>query len=712
VVIQIGSITNTSTAGNYYTDIATSSSTGPVDTGLTSTVTFTAGTLSAPIWTTTSSVASGTGVSYTYTFTTTAAGTLTSVTMTVPPGTAGTPAVGAVSGVPTGGTIALSLNTLTYSFTGTYVGSSVAVSIQVTGLTNTASVGSYTSQITTNLATGPLATGTTAPIAISGGTLVSPIWATSNAGVGASGATYTYTFRTVSTATLTSVSFTVPPGTAGTPAVGTVSGLPVGGTVALSGGTLTYSFTGTSIPATTNVSVAISGLTNTATAGSYTAQITTSASTGPIDSGITAPVSFSSGVLSSPTWAVSNTTSGQTGVTYTYTFTTGTGATLTSVSMTVPPLTAGTPVVGTITGVPTGGTISLASNTLTYTFPTGTYVNAGTAVSIQITGMKNTTTGGTYTSQITTSSATSTVDTGTTGSVSILGGNLVTPTWSVSNSAAGQTAVTYTYGFKTTTTSNLSSVTMTVPSGTAGTPVRGTITGVPATGTVALAANVITYTFTSTSIPSGTTVSLQFTGLTNTSTVGSYTSNLATKNGATVVDVGTTPTVVISGLLTLTAPTSLTWAVTLNGTPQWTTDATTADQQYTVDDQTGSGLGWHVTVSATTFTTGTYSLADTGSFQTNGSVSLLSSTAGPSAQCVSTCTLPTNTSTYPVAITTAASSPTAYTIFDTAAGTGLGNILIGGSSSANPIGWWINVPATARAGVYTSTVTFSVISAP
>ncbi|MEV0403634.1 hypothetical protein [Actinoallomurus sp. NPDC050550] len=34
-------------------------------------------------------------------------------------------------------------------------------------------------------------------------------------------------------------------------------------------------------------------------------------------------------------------------------------------------------------------------------------------------------------------------------------------------------------------------------------------------------------------------------------------------------------------------------------------------------------------------------------------------------------------------ITTAASSPTAVTIYDTAAGTGLGQVVIGGSTAAN-----------------------------
>lgn len=64
--------------------------------------------------------------------------------------------------------------------------------------------------------------------------------------------------------------------------------------------------------------------------------------------------------------------------------------------------------------------------------------------------------------------------------------------------------------------------------------------------------------------------------------------------------------------------------------------------------------GWHSTVSATTFTTGggtPHTLADTGTFSTNGSVTSISGTGAPTAACASgsTCTVPTNTTTYPVA---------------------------------------------------------------
>jgi len=169
---------------------------------------------------------------------------------------------------------------------------------------------------------------------------------------------------------------------------------------------------------------------------------------------------------------------------------------------------------------------------------------------------------------------------------------------------------------------------------------------------------------------------------------------------------------VTAGALTLTSPTALTWAATETGLDQQVVDTVTAQQSYLVNDATGSGAGWHVTISATTFTTGTVTLANAGTFVTTGSVTSEAATTAPTAACStgSTCTLPTDTTTYPVAITTAASAPTAVTIYDTSAGTGLGSITIG--IGALPVGWWVNVPGATKAGTYTSTITLQIISGP
>ena len=69
---------------------------------------------------------------------------------------------------------------------------------------------------------------------------------------------------------------------------------------------------------------------------------------------------------------------------------------------------------------------------------------------------------------------------------------------------------------------------------------------------------------------------------------------------------------------------------------------------FVVNDATGSGAGWNVTVSATTFATGAKSLANSGTLQITGSSSAESATTAPDAVCNSgsTCTLSLNGTTY------------------------------------------------------------------
>jgi hypothetical protein len=64
-----------------------------------------------------------------------------------------------------------------------------------------------------------------------------------------------------------------------------------------------------------------------------------------------------------------------------------------------------------------------------------------------------------------------------------------------------------------------------------------------------------------------------------------------------------------------------------------------------------------------------------------------------------------------VNIITATTTPTAYKIYSAAAATGLGSIVIG-LPGTNPVGWWINLPGNTKPGIYTSTVTLGVVSAP
>jgi hypothetical protein len=208
------------------------------------------------------------------------------------------------------------------------------------------------------------------------------------------------------------------------------------------------------------------------------------------------------------------------------------------------------------------------------------------------------------------------------------------------------------------------------------------------------------------------------------------TCNTATAAGESCALTGSA--VLGGGDLILTTPASLAWAGSVTGVDQALVDTAPADQTYVVNDATGSGAGWDVTVAATTFTTATtpaLTLPDSGTFQTNGDVAAPpageADTAAPTAACStgSACTLPDNTTVFPVLITTATALATPYTIYNAAAATaagitpviapnGLGSIVIGGSAAPNPVGWWLNVPANTLAGTYTSTITLAIVTAP
>jgi hypothetical protein len=165
-----------------------------------------------------------------------------------------------------------------------------------------------------------------------------------------------------------------------------------------------------------------------------------------------------------------------------------------------------------------------------------------------------------------------------------------------------------------------------------------------------------------------------------------------------------------TGSLGVAAPASLTWSAALTGYNLTVVDPT--DTTYTADDSTGTGGGWDITAAATTFTAGTHTLANSGTFSTTGSTSSAAATTAPSDVCASnaTCVLPTESSvTYPVAITTAASSPTPVKIYNATSNTGMGAVTIG---STTPVGWWLTVPASASYGTYTSTITLAMNTGP
>jgi hypothetical protein len=154
-----------------------------------------------------------------------------------------------------------------------------------------------------------------------------------------------------------------------------------------------------------------------------------------------------------------------------------------------------------------------------------------------------------------------------------------------------------------------------------------------------------------------------------------------------------TATISAGSLAFVSTPPNVSFNATLNGVDQTITSTEALD----ISDATGSGTGWNVTATSTTFTTGTKTL----------STSATTVTAGPTDACDggATCTLATNAIGYPYALPAATSAPTATKLFNSAANTGMGNQTVTPS-------WKLGVPANTFAGTYTSTWTISLVSAP
>ncbi len=149
------------------------------------------------------------------------------------------------------------------------------------------------------------------------------------------------------------------------------------------------------------------------------------------------------------------------------------------------------------------------------------------------------------------------------------------------------------------------------------------------------------------------------------------------------------------GSLSLSLPASAAFpGVTLNGTTQTTTVPLT----FTADDETGSGSGWHVSVTSTTFTNaGNHTLPTSASTVTG--VSSVSTLAG-------SCSAPTNTVTpYPIAVPAAATPPAANAIYSANTGTGEGPVSI-------TLNFAVAVPGSAYTGTYTSTWIVTVSDGP
>jgi hypothetical protein len=147
------------------------------------------------------------------------------------------------------------------------------------------------------------------------------------------------------------------------------------------------------------------------------------------------------------------------------------------------------------------------------------------------------------------------------------------------------------------------------------------------------------------------------------------------------------------GSLTFKANSALTFpGVTLNAYNRSTSTAVAI----TADDETGSGSGWNLNATSTTFNDGSgHTLPTTAT----------TFTAGSASAATGNCSLPTNSVAYPLTLPAAAAPPTAVRLFNAAGGTGSGSATV--SLTAN-----VAVPANVRAASYSSTWTFTLSSGP
>jgi len=148
-----------------------------------------------------------------------------------------------------------------------------------------------------------------------------------------------------------------------------------------------------------------------------------------------------------------------------------------------------------------------------------------------------------------------------------------------------------------------------------------------------------------------------------------------------------------ASLALVSAAPNVTFSDTLNGKDQ----TPTATQAIDVGDATGSGAGWDITATSTTFTTGSINLSTT--------ATTVQSTPAVACDSGATCATATNTVTYPYTLPAAASAPTATKVFNASANTGMGNQTV-------TITWQLSLPSSTRSGSYTSTWTLSLVSGP
>lgn len=154
-----------------------------------------------------------------------------------------------------------------------------------------------------------------------------------------------------------------------------------------------------------------------------------------------------------------------------------------------------------------------------------------------------------------------------------------------------------------------------------------------------------------------------------------------------------TATVTGAGSLSLASGSTASISDTLDGSDQ-TVGYTVP---LTLIDARGSGAGWNLTLTSTTFTNGSSQTLST-SASSVASVAMSCNTGG-------TCTNATNSVTYPITVPAAATAPAAVKVFDSAANTGMGRFTITPTID-------VAIPGNSYSGSYTSTLTVAAVSGP
>lgn len=134
-------------------------------------------------------------------------------------------------------------------------------------------------------------------------------------------------------------------------------------------------------------------------------------------------------------------------------------------------------------------------------------------------------------------------------------------------------------------------------------------------------------------------------------------------------------------------------ALTLDGTDR----VRFQTQPIDVADATGSGNGWSITATSTLFTSGS-DVIPAGS-------AVIPTEPAPTCVPGSTCVLANNAVPFPYALPAGATAPPATKLFSAGGSTGMGVQRIVPN-------WRLTVPGNTRAGTYTSTWTFTLVSGP